>query len=80
MRDYVLLREGADRSRVLKHLKRGDEQKLNGQIAAVLKALEDKNLVDSLKGVFTIETAVVKLIDNTKKDLQNIAQRLKLTS
>jgi len=37
-------------------------------------------LVDSLKGVFTIETAVVKLIDSAKKDLQNIAQRLKLTS
>ena len=80
VRDFVLLREGSDRDKVLKHLKRGDEQRLNGQIAVVLKALEDKNLVDSLKGVFTIETAVVKLIDNAKKDLQNIAQRLKLTS
>lgn len=65
---------------MLKHLKRGDEQKLNGQIASVLKALEDKNLVDSLKGVFTIDTTVVKLIDNATEDLQNIAQRLKLTS
>ena len=80
VRDFVLLREGADRAEVLKHLKRGDEQRLNDQIAAVLKALEDKNLVDSLKGVFTIETAVIKLIGNAKEDLQNIAQRLKLTS
>jgi len=80
VRDFVLLREGADRDRVLKHLKRGDEQRLNGQIAAVLRALGDRNLVDSLKGVFTIDVAVVKLIDNAKKDLQNIAQRLKLTS
>jgi len=80
VRDFVLLRENTDRGKVLKHLKRGDEQRLNGQIAAILRALEDKNLVDSLKGVFTIEAAVVKLIDNAKKDLQNIAQRLKLTS
>jgi hypothetical protein len=76
VRDFVLLREGMDRGKVLKHLKRGDMQKLNGQIAGVLKALEDKNLVDSLKGVFTIEAAVVKLIDNAREDLQNIAQRL----
>jgi len=80
IRDFVLLREGADRGKVLDHLKRGDEQRLNGQIAAVLKALQDKNLVDSLKGVFTIDAAVAKLIDNAKKDLQNIAQRLKLAS
>jgi hypothetical protein len=80
VRDFVLLREGADRGKVLKHLKRGDQQRLKGQIAAVLRALEDKNLVDSLKGVFTIDAAVVKLIDNAKEDLQNIAQRLKLTS
>jgi len=79
VRDFVLLREGADRGKVLKHLKRGDEQRLNGQVAAVLRALGDKNLVDSLKGVFAIEAAVVKLIDNAKKDLQNIAQRLKPT-
>jgi len=80
VRDFVLLREGADRGKVIKHLKRGDKRRLNGQIAAVLKALEHKNLVDSLKGVFTIDVAVVKLIDNAKKDLQSIAQRLKLMS
>ena len=76
VRDFVMLSENADRSKILKHLKRGDERKLRGQIAAVLRALEDKNLVDSLKGVFTIEVAVVKLIGNAKKDLQNLVESL----
>lgn len=80
VRDFVVLRENANRSKVLKHLKRGDEHKLKEQIAVVLRALEDKNLVDSLKGVFTIDSAVVKPIDNAKKDLQSLVKSLKLTS
>lgn len=79
VRDFVVLRENANKSKMLKHLKRGDEHKLKEQIAVVLRALEDKNLVDSLKGVFTIDAAVVKPIDNAKKDLQNLVKRLKLT-
>src|SRR3989337_635996 len=34
VRDFVMLGENADRSKVMKHLKRGDEQKLKSQIAA----------------------------------------------
>jgi hypothetical protein len=79
VRDFVVLRESMDRGRVLKHLRRGDEARLKGQVAAVLRALEDENLVDSLKGVFTIEAAVVKLIDNAKKDLHGLVEGLKLT-
>src|SRR3990170_1491662 len=80
VRDFVMLGENAVRSKMLKHLKRGDEPKLKDQTAAVLRALEDKNLVDSLKGVFTIDSAVVKTIDNAKKDLQSLVKSLKLTS
>ena len=79
VRDFVVLRENMDRGKVLKHLGRGDEARLKGQIAAVLRALEDKNLVDSLKGVFTIEAAVVKLVDSAKKDLHGLVKGLELT-
>jgi hypothetical protein len=72
VRDFVMLRENAERSKVLAHLRRGDERKLKGQIDVVLKALEDKNLVDSLEGAFVMDTTVSKLIENAKKDLQNI--------
>ena len=75
-----MLGENAVRSKMLKHLKRGDEPKLKDQTAAVLRALGDKNLVDSLKGVFTIDAAVVKLIENAKKDLQNLVNSLELKS
>lgn len=78
IRDFVLLRENADKNKMLMHLKRGDERKLNGQINVVLKALEDKHLVDSLKGVFAMDAAVTKLIENAKKDLQNVVKRLEL--
>jgi hypothetical protein len=80
VRDFVMLGENADRSKVMTHLKRGDEQKLKSQIAAVLRALEDKNLVDSLKGVFTLDAAVVKLIENAKKGLQSLVKSLELAS
>lgn len=78
VRDFVLLRENADRNKMLTHLGRGDEPKLKGQINVVLKALEDKHLVDSLKGVFTMDAAVTKLIENAKEDLQNVVKRLEL--
>lgn len=78
VRDFVLLRENADRNKMLTHLGRGDEPKLKGQINVVLKALEDKHLVDSLKGAFAMDAAVTKLIKNAKEDLQNVVKRLEL--
>jgi len=78
VRDFVLLRENADRNKMLTHLGRGDEPKLKGQINVVLKALEDKHLVDSLKGAFAMDAAVTKLIENAKEDLQNVVKRLEL--
>jgi len=76
VRDFVLLRENADRSKVLTHLRRGDERKLKGQINLVLKALGDKNLADSLKGVFALDIAVAKLVENARRDLQNVVEKL----
>lgn len=78
VRDFVLLRENADRNKMLTHLGRGDEPKLKGQINVVLKALEDKHLVDSLRGAFAMDAAVTKLIENANEDLQNVVKRLEL--
>jgi hypothetical protein len=53
--------------------------KLKCQIDAVLKALEDRNLVDSLEGAFVMDATVSKLIENVRKDLQNIVKSMKPT-
>ena len=56
IRDIVMLKEDADLENILKHLKRGRIEALQEQINKIIKALDDPNLVDSLKGVFAIST------------------------
>jgi len=72
VRDIVMLRENADLEKVLSHLGRGNIEALRGQIKKITAALEDKNLVDSLKGVFTLTVDVKKQIESTQKDIATI--------
>jgi len=78
VRDIVMLREGADLEKVIAHLKKGSIDALKGQINGIIKALRDKNLVDSLKGVFTISVDVNKQIESAKKDLEKILRKIYL--
>lgn len=72
VRDVVMLRENADMEKVLNHVGRGNIEALKGQIKKIITSLEDKHLVDSLKGVFTLTVNVKKQIENTQKDIDNI--------
>lgn len=72
IRDIIMMRENADREKVLKHVKKGKQETLEEQIQRIIKALEDPNLVDSLKGVFVLTTDVKKQIESTQKDMETI--------
>jgi len=76
VRDVVMLRENADFEKVLNHLKKGNIEALKDQIKKIIAALEDKNLVDSLKGVFTLTADVKKQIETTRKDVEMILRKL----
>lgn len=72
VRDVIMLRENADPEKVLGHLKRGDPKSLKDQMRKVSIALDDKNLVDSLKGVFTLTSDVKKQIENASRFIDSI--------
>lgn len=76
VRDVIMLRESADLEKVLNHLRKGNIEALKDQIKKTVTALEDKNLVDSLKGVFTLSADVKKQIENTRKDVEAISRKL----
>lgn len=76
VRDVVMLRENADLEKVLSHLRKGNIEALKDQIRKIVTALEDKNLVDSLKGVFTLSADVKKQIESTRKDVEAILRKL----
>ncbi len=76
VRDVVMLRENADLEKVLSHLRKGNAEALKDQIKKTATALEDKNLVDSLKGVFTLSADVKKQIESTRKDVETISRKL----
>lgn len=76
IRDIVMLKEDADLEKILKHLKRGRIEALRGQISKIIEALNDPNLVDSLKGVFVVSIDVRKQIQNTRKDLEVMAKKV----
>jgi hypothetical protein len=76
VRDVVMLRENADLRKVLTHLRKGDVEALKSQIQKTVTALGDKNLVDSLKGVFTLSVDVKKQIENTRKDVEAILRKV----
>ena len=76
IRDVVMLREDAILEKVLKHMNKGREEALKEQIQRIIEALEDPNLVDSLKGVFTLSVDVKKQIENTRKDISILLRRI----
>lgn len=76
VRDVIMLVENADAEKVLIHIKRGDIEELKNQLGKANDALVDKNLSDSLKGVFTLTVDVEKQITNSKKFIQAIFSRI----
>nr|MDO8097699.1 hypothetical protein [Candidatus Njordarchaeota archaeon] len=76
VRDIVMLAENSDLDRILRHLMRGKIEILRGHIDKVMQALNDPNLVDSLKGVFTMTASVMKQIENARKALGIISGRV----
>jgi hypothetical protein len=76
VRDVVMLRENADLEKVINHLRKGSIEALKEQIKKVIAALEDRNLVDSLKGVFTLSADVRKQIESARKDVEAILRKL----
>ncbi len=76
IRDIIMLREGCDSDKTLEHLKRGDTELLKVKLDAILKALDDERLVDSLKGAFRLKQKVEKDISAAKKFLEKIVTGL----
>ncbi len=76
LRDVVVLMEKIDIEKVIKHLKRGDLEKLRIQINRMLEMLRDPRLADSLKGVFTIRRDVTGEIEKTRKALEKIREAI----
>jgi len=76
IRDIIMMREGADSEKILKHLKKGKMDALTTQINKIIDALNDKNLVDSLKGVFTLTFDVRKQIEGARKEIESILKNI----
>lgn len=47
------------------------------QLNKIIEALNDKNLVDSPKGVFTLTVSVRKQIEDAGKDIENILKTIR---
>lgn len=76
VRDIIMLRENANLEKILNHIRKGKVEALKEQMKKVIAALEDMNLVNSLKGVFTLSVDVKKQIENTRKDVEAILRKL----
>jgi len=76
VRDIIMLIENSDLEKTLNHLRRGNNEALKEQINKIATAIEDKNLRDSLKGVFTLSTDVKKQIQAAQKDIRAIQRKL----
>jgi hypothetical protein len=76
VRDIIMMMEGSDLDKVLTHLRRGNLEVLKTQISNITEMLNDKKLVDSLKGLFTLTVDVRKQIENTQKNIKSLLKRL----
>ena len=76
LRDVVVLMEKTDIEKVIKHLRKGDLEKLRIQMNRMLEMLGDPRLADSLKGVFTIRRDVTDEIEKTRKALEKIREAI----
>lgn len=79
VRDLVMLIENAELEKAISHLKRGNIEKLTDQVKKVVSMLKDENLVDSLKGVFTLTADVKKRIEKTRKAMDKILAHIERT-
>lgn len=76
VRDVIMLIENADIEKVLNHIKRGNIDALKNQVRKIIYALDDVNLINSLKGVFTLIVDVKKQITNSKKFIDIISTNI----
>ncbi len=76
IRDMIMLVEGCDLDKTLKHLKRGDMQLLKDKMNRTLEVLDDPKLIDSLKGSFRLQRTVEKDISRAKTFLAKIQSQL----
>lgn len=75
VRDIVMLAEDLNFEKVLNHLRRGNIKTLREQVDRIVSAFDDENLVDSLKGVFTLTVDVERRIQNTRKFIEDVKRR-----
>ncbi|MGI0073480.1 MAG: nucleotidyltransferase [Nitrosotalea sp.] len=75
-RDIVMLADGADWDLVAKLTKRGTLDAVKGNIDGVIKILEDKNTVDSLKGVYSRKGDVSKMLTAAIRHLKALADKI----
>ena len=76
IRDIIMLSGGSDWEKILEHAKRGDLKRLKDQINRAAAVLEERSLVDSLKGVFSLSFDVSNQIKMTKRDLKKLVKSL----
>lgn len=76
VRDAIILLENSDSKKVALHLKRGNTEKLKTQITQIMEMLNDPRLVDSLKGVFTLTIDVKEQIEDAKKKMTRLLEKL----
>lgn len=76
IRDIIMLNEKVNWSEVFKHSKRGEPEKLKGQLDKIIQTLNDERLVDSLKGIFTLKQDVKEMITKTMKDMEELRSKI----
>ncbi len=76
LRDVVMLMKEAGVNKIVRHLKRGDPEKLKTQIDHMMEMLSDSRLVDSLKSVFTIRQDVTGEIERALRVLEKIRETI----
>ena len=77
IRDIIMMIDTSDSEKILKHLRKGKMDALTTQINKIIEALNDKNLIDSLKGVFTLTVDVRKQIEDARKDIESILKSIR---
>jgi len=76
VRDVVMLAEDVDPNKVFDHLRRGRTDALRRQVDGMLAALDDQRLVDSLKGVFTMDKDVARQIEKARRAIESLRRSL----
>ncbi|MHA1360907.1 MAG: hypothetical protein ACTSRC_22525, partial [Candidatus Helarchaeota archaeon] len=76
VRDIIMLNENLNIERLLEELRRGDLEALKRQLSKIGGDLTNPNLIDSLKGVFTLVSDVQKKVEATKALLKAIEGKI----